>query len=139
MSDQLKQSAAFTLIEVLMALGILVMAVSIIANLQFRSLTRVLKDRDEIEKTFLTKKEHYRYFLQHQKQNGKITTKLEELSMVMTTEIGKINSKSPLAQLRENLRVINTTSQWRFENQERSVEFLSFVFKPTEKKDKAAA
>lgn len=54
---------AFTLLEVLMALGIVIMAVSIIANLQIRSLDRMLRDRDDLEKIFLLKRTVYESFL----------------------------------------------------------------------------
>lgn len=127
--------AGFTLIEVLMAMGVLIIAVSIIANLQLRSLLRMTRDRDDIEKVYLVKQELFKHFLEQQKQKKKFTSSLENPEIKFTTNVDQIHSKSALADLKENLLWVKTEGQWKLDNDKRSTNMVALVFKPREKKD----
>lgn len=127
--------AAFTLIEVLMAMGVLIIAVSIIANLQLRSLLRMTRDRDDIEKVYLVKQELFKHFLEQQKQKKKFTSSLENPAIKFTTNVDQIHSKSALADLKENLLWVKTEGQWKLDNDKRSTNMVALVFRPREKKD----
>ncbi len=127
--------AGFTLIEVLMAMGVLIIAVSIIANLQLRSLLRMTRDRDDIEKVYLLKQELFKHFLEQQKQKKKFTSSLENPEIKFTTNVDQIHSKSALADLKENLLWVKTEGQWKLDNDKRSTNMVALVFKPREKKD----
>lgn len=127
--------AGFTLIEVLMAMGVLIIAVSIIANLQLRSLLRMTRDRDDIEKVYLVKQELFKHLLEQQKQKKKFTSSLENPEIKFTTNVDQIHSKSALADLKENLLWVKTEGQWKLDNDKRSTNMVALVFRPREKKD----
>lgn len=129
---------AFTLFEVLLALALLVGAVSVIANLEFRSLTRVLRDRDQIEKIFLIKKELYKHFFKLPERTKKIVTKLESPGpeMVMTTEVINVAPKSSLASLKDTLKFVKTQGRWKISKDEVDATMIALVFDPKKDKEK---
>ncbi len=127
---------AFTLLEVLMALGIVIMAVSIIANLQIRSLDRMLRDRDDLEKIFLLKRTVYESFLNPPQDQKKGTTKLEDPEVTLTTLVENVSSKSSLAPLKDRLRIVRTRAEWKLMKDKREASMITFVPKPpAEKKE----
>src|SRR5579862_3690490 len=66
---------AFTMIEVLLALSILASSVFLLSRLNVRSLFRVMRDRDEIEKIFLIKKDFYKFLYKTDQKNWPLQTK----------------------------------------------------------------
>jgi type II secretory pathway pseudopilin PulG len=127
--------AGFTLVEVLMAMGIVIFAVSLIADLQFRSLIRMTRDRDDIEKVYLVKQELFKHMLEPQKEKKKYTAALENPEIKFSTQVDPINPKSALADLKENLLLVRTEGLWKHDNVKRSTSILALVFKPIPKKD----
>ena len=130
-----KNSPSFTVFEVLLSLGILVAMVSIVANLELRSLLRVLSDRDELEKIFFIKKDQFIQSLKHHIEQKKYTQKLEEPLMKYTSAVVAINPKSSLASLRHRLFIVHTVGTWKYERAEHEQRVTTFVTKNEPKKD----
>lgn len=101
-----------------------------IATLEFRALSRVLRDRDEIEKIFLIKKELYASFLKLPEKLKTIITKHENPEISITTQFGQIHPKSSLARLKERLQPINTQGVWKRGKDQYDATMIAFAFKP---------
>lgn len=127
---------AFTLVEVLLALGLLTSAVFVISNLQIRSLLRIMSDRDDIEKIFLIKKELYKYYISPPKPPKKVTTKIESLDMTMVTNIIKPAAKSSLGPIKSRINILNTQASWVHERLKKDVILMTIMHKPLSKDDK---
>ena len=108
-----KKRSAFTFVEVILALGMLIAAVSVVAHIQLRSLLRVTSDRDEIEKVFLIKKELYKIFLKFPKRFKKTVLRLEESEIAFATQEASINAKSSLAPLKDRIKMIQIQGNWK--------------------------
>lgn len=129
---------AFTLFEVLLALALLVGAVSMIANLEYRSLSRVLRDRDEIEKIFLIKKELYTHFFKLPEKAKKIVTKLESPGpeIAIATQIVDVAPKSSLFRLKDKLTIVQTQGRWKIGKDDYDATMIAVAFKPKSDKEK---
>jgi hypothetical protein len=126
----------FTIFEVLLAIGILVTAFSVIIFLQTRFLFRVFQDQDEVEKTFLIKKELYNHYLKPPKESRKYVKKLEDSEMTLTTIVEPINKKSSLEPLKDLLRIARMHAVWKKDNAERAADMVTFVPKLEKEKEK---
>ena len=130
---------AFTMVEVLMALGILVVAVTIVARLQFNALMRVLDDRNDLEHVFFIKKEQYLQSLRMHKEQKKYVQKLEDPEMKITSQVMAVDPKSSLAPLKHRLFLVQTVGTWKYNRVERSSAMTSLVMrheKPKEQEKK---
>jgi len=134
--NRVNKSSAFTIFEVLLSLGILVTAVSIVANLEMRALLRVLNDRDELSKIFFIKKEQYLQSLKHHKEQKKFMQKLEDPVMKITSQVDSISPKSSLASLKHRLFLVQSTITWKYERVERLTGMTTFVIRNELKKEK---
>lgn len=121
---------AFTLIEVIIAIGMLTVAVSVVASLQLRSLFRVLRDRDMIEKIFLIKKDVYAMWLKPPAKQFKKINKLEDKEMAIATVVSGINPKSSLASLGDRLQMVCVTGAWKQNQIKQRVAMGAVIFKP---------
>jgi prepilin-type N-terminal cleavage/methylation domain-containing protein len=126
----------FTMLEVLLAMGVVVMAVSVVASIQLRFLLRVFRDQEEIERTFLIKKEIYNYYLKPPKESRKKTTKLEDFGMTIKAQIGQIDNKSSLAQFKDQLRIAFLQGEWKTSNGSGSCAMITFLPKLKSEKEK---
>lgn len=118
-----------------MAMGILIMAVTIVSKLELRSLMRVLNDRDELEHVFLVKKEQYLQGLRKHKEQRKFVQKSEESDVKITSQVAAIDQKSSLAGLKHRLFAIRSTVSWKFEREARDMSMVMFVPRYDAKKD----
>lgn len=134
------KSRAFTLLEVILAIGVVVVAVSVITNIQLRSLFKVLRDRDEIEKTFFIKRELYTNFLRTANKKEKIVEKLENPEMTITTQFSKIGPKSTLAALKNKIKLVRSVGEWKNENVAQLASMVTFIVSlpADEKKEKSS-
>ena len=130
---------AFTLLEVLMAIGIVIMAVSIVANLQLRSLNRLLFDRDQLEKVFYIKKVMSEYFLTPPKTQKKAILKLENPEISIATIIEDIDKKSSLAVLKDKVRVVRSHGEWKASHDKREMIMVTVIPKISSDKKEAMA
>ena len=89
----MKNSPAFTLIEVILAMGVLTSTIFIISNLMMRSFLRVEECRDDIEKIFLIKRELYANYFRPPKEGKKVVQKIEEPQITITSVLDEIKNK----------------------------------------------
>ncbi len=127
---------AYTLIEVLLAMGILTSAAFVISNLQLRSLLRIMSNRDDVEKIFLIKKELISYCIHIAKPPKKEFTKLENLGLTLTTQVSKLPAKSSLASLDDRLNFVHTLALWKHEGLQKEVTMVTFLYKAPADKEK---
>jgi len=131
------RSPAFTLFEVIAAIGILVVAVSMIARLQMRSLLRITRDHDSLEKIFLVRKELNTYCVQWPNVQRKRVVKLESPEMTITTMSNDIEKKSSLASFKDRLKMVRVEGTWKQDRSTRSVDMMMVQFKaPQPEKEK---
>jgi prepilin-type N-terminal cleavage/methylation domain-containing protein len=131
------RSSGFTLIEVLIALGILVSSVFVLSNLQIRLLFRVLKDRERIEKTFLIKNDLYKAFLKPPDQGKPMVTKYEHDALSITSERLEIAKNSALIEPKDQLSILKTYGNWVGDaGQKGSLDMMTILVKKIEKNKK---
>ncbi len=128
--------AAFTLFEVILAIGIVVIAVSVVANIQLRSIVHVLHDHDQIEKTFLIKKELYNFFLEPPDQSKKITTKLEDPDINIITQVINIPPKSSLSPFKKYLKIVQSEGRWKYDGKTTNAVMITVVPKSEKEREK---
>ena len=126
----------FTLLEVLLALMVLVSAVYIISNLQSRALFKVLRERNDIEKTFRIKKELYFCLTNPPKEEKKIVNKIESEEAIFTSQLFNISSKSKLVDMKKMIKIIKTDASWKHNNATHEASMVSFVYKPSKDQEK---
>lgn len=130
------RSQGFTLIEVILAMGVLTSTVFIISGLMLRSFLRVQENRDDIEKVFLIKRELYANYFNPPKYNKKNIQKVEEPAITITSKLDEINKKSSLRDLSKSLRVVRSDAIWKMNNNVRESSMVSFIFYPKREEQK---
>lgn len=130
----MKQSHGFTLIEVILAMGILTTTVFVISGLMLRSFLRVQENRDDIEKVFLVKHELYDNYLKPPKPYKSVVKKIENPEITITSMLTDINEHSTLKALKKKLKIVKSDAIWTKDNIIKESSMLSFVSVP-EKED----
>ena len=127
----MQNSRAFTLLEVILALVILVSAVAIYSSTQFRALLRIWKGSESVSRVFLVQKELTKIFLKYPKMLDKpIVRNLEKPEVKIKTSVFDINKKSSLKKFREFVSGISSVGEWKSGPDDRRLKFVSFVLKP---------
>jgi hypothetical protein len=137
----MNKNCAFTFLEVLLALFILIASVSIFSGLQFKSLTQVWRGKEDIDRVFLIKKEFLEILLNvpdkeravARMRDRPIKTVLEDPQTVMISELFDIDKKSSLNKFADSIDIIRTTGEWDSGTAKRNIKFLSFTLKPPNK------
>ncbi|MFA6527469.1 MAG: prepilin-type N-terminal cleavage/methylation domain-containing protein [Candidatus Babeliales bacterium] len=130
----------FSFIEVMLAMLILTVTVTSISQLQFRSLTRVQRNDNLIEKIGLIKQRLLAFVLDDKKRKQLESmrphiTKDEETGIKITTQLIEINKKSNLAPLKDLISIIQTEAAWSYEGSPRQEKMISFVLQPPKKEE----
>ncbi len=107
------KSYGFTLIEVLLALGILAAVAGIIGRLQLRALTRVIHDRKELQHNYVARQELVGYMLKPPKKSKNLKKELPDASMTITTYADEIAKKSSLRQFAKVVTFVRARGQWQ--------------------------
>ena len=132
----MKQNVGFTLIEVLLALAILAGSVFFLSDMQIKSMFRVFKSRDEIDRVFLIKKDLYSAYFKLPKDGKPVVNKVENPKTKIVTELVEIGKKSEFKDFADKLQVIQAEGQWVSVEEKYSKKMISFIFKPKEKEKK---
>jgi prepilin-type N-terminal cleavage/methylation domain-containing protein len=133
----MKNRHGFTLIEVLMAIFILVSSVYVLTDLQIRSLFRVLKDRGEIDRVYLIKKESYTHYLTPPKEEKPITKKIDDPVTNIKTEIVEINKKSVFHEFKDSINLVKTTGSWKEKMATQEITMMTIVEKSQKEEKKS--
>lgn len=130
----MKQSHGFTLIEVILAMGVLTTTVFVVSGLMLRSFLRVQENRDDIEKVFLVKHELYDNYLKPPQASKSVVKKIGNPEITITSMLSDINEHSTLKVLNKKLKIVKSDAIWTKDNIIKESSMLSFVSVP-EKED----
>lgn len=133
----MKQTPAFTLIEVMIALFILATTGFVLSSVQMRSYLRVETNRKNVERVYLIKKELYQFLMTPPKSDKPVVIKLENPILRITSNMVEIPKKSSLYSFKDNLRIIQSEADWKDAGRVRKEKMISFVYKePEDEKEK---
>lgn len=133
----MKQTPAFTLIEVMIALFILATTGFVLSSVQMRSYLRVETNRKNVERVYLIKKELYQLLMTPPKSDKPVVVKLENPILRITSNMVEIPKKSSLYSFKDNLRIIQSEADWKDAGRVRKEKMISFVYKePEDEKEK---
>ncbi|MCK4650973.1 prepilin-type N-terminal cleavage/methylation domain-containing protein [Candidatus Babeliales bacterium] len=126
---------AFTLLEVILAISILVVAVTILSSIQFKALIRVLEGREKIERIFLIKDDFYDAYLKipidkkyfFRLKNRPIVNRIEEPEVKISSQVLNIAKRSELKNFADTIKILNAHGEWMSGPQTRKLNFMGFV------------
>jgi prepilin-type N-terminal cleavage/methylation domain-containing protein len=126
----------FTLLEVLVALLILTAAVTIFSSTQLRSLLRVSKERQLLDRAFIVKSNLFDFIEQlkdkdNKKKNLKKT--LEDPQVKIVSEIIDIDKKSKLKKFAGDISIVKTEGEWQNFGSNYNLSFVTFIEKEKKK------
>lgn len=130
---------AFTLIETLLALFVLVSSVYVLSDLHIRAMTRVITNREYIERIFLLKESAYRAYFDTKQESKKNTkTTVEEPAMKIEKTIVELTKNSEVKDLEKRLTVFSFTASWQGVSAARTLTLntIGFLAPEPEKKEK---
>lgn len=118
----------FTLLEVLISLLILVSAVSIFSSTQLRSVLRILKEKDYLERVFVVKRELIN-FIEQQKEKEKklLRTDIENPEMRVVSQIIDIDKKSSLKSFADDIKIVKSEGVWNKFGTSYSLPLVTFI------------
>ena len=126
---QSQKSSAFSLLEVLLALFVLAVSMTILTNLQIRSIGRVGRNREEIEYSFIIKKQLYDLFLHPPKNKKPRKEVLEEPAIKLESRKVSLHKKSSLFPLfKDSIAIIRSQGEWKGNRIKKTMTMISFVF-----------
>lgn len=124
----------FTLLESLFALIILTIAVSIFSNTQMRSLLRVLKEKDFLDRIFLVRGELLSFLdKQDQKRVNNFKKNIEHPDLKIDCKIIDIDKKSKLKSFMNDIQIVKTQGDWKGDGKNYSIFFVTFIKNKKEK------
>lgn len=126
----MKKNGGFTLIEVMIAMGVLTTSVFFISEIMLKSLVRIQENQDNIEKVFFIKRELYLNFFKIPINEKKVVTRLEDPILNLTTEVEDIANKSSLKDYKDVVKIMKSRGLWKKDNKPKESEMLSLVFIP---------
>jgi len=136
--------SGFTIIEVLLAMFILTSSVFVLSQLNMRSLFRVVRDRDEIEKIFLIKKDFNKFIFKLDQKKWPTLAKpqvhkLENPEITISSYVRDIDKKSSLKKFKDQIYIAQSEGTWKSKERDDTVynaKIVSFVLKPVQEKEK---
>jgi len=134
----MRSNKAFTFPEVLLSLVVLAVSMTLLLNLQTRSIFRIYKSRDEVDRIFPIKERLLRFFdktvAKDEDPQKPVVERLEQPEVAITLKTSPINAKSSLKKFKDHLVLISSEGKWKTAKNERSLKMVSFVFKAKEQK-----
>lgn len=134
-------SRGFTLLEVMIALGVLSGSIYVLTDLNIKSLWRVYKDRDELEKMFLVKKQLAEQVFVPIKSIKPRKEPVEKPVMIIETTLPELSQKSALqTAVGDCCKIVRVEGTWKYAGMNRSFVLGALYFDPAvldeKKKDK---
>ena len=131
-----RAAKAFTLPEVLIALFVLSSSMVVLSTNQTRSLFRVLRGRDEIERIFFIKQRLYELFLTPPKTDKQAVEKRETPEVKITSGKAEIDKKSEVyEQFKDRVAVVRSHGGWKRGQSDVALSMVSFVLKEQPEKE----
>ena len=110
----MKNHHGFTTIEVIVAMFILASSVYVLADVQVRSMFKILRDRELLQKIFILKKKTAEFVPLISKEFKPSKEKLEDMELTLRVESFEFPKKSLLRELLgEDLDCLRTTGEWK--------------------------
>ncbi len=110
----MNQSQGFTTIEVIIAMFILASSVYVLSDVQVRSMFKMLRDRDMLQKIFIIKKKAVEYVPLIPKKFKPSKEKLEDVDVMLRVESFEFPKKSLLRDLlSDELDCLHISGEWR--------------------------
>ena len=128
----MKTKLAFTLLEVLLALLILVSSVTIFSSLQVKSIMRMWLGREYIDRVFLIEKDFYDVFFNPPKKEKSIINLIEKPDVKITSQILPIDKKSELSEFKDFIEMIKSEGEWKSSSGDHKLTMISFILNPEE-------
>ncbi len=142
----MKMRSGFTLIEVLLAFSILISSMFVLSNAQIKYMRRVLRDREDVERIFLAKKEYYQAYLMPPKEEKPIKRELTNPEVRITTEtkklkhslfsVSKKTEEKKTDAGKQPLRLIVTEAFWKSGAFDNTITLVGVVYQPPQEKEK---
>jgi hypothetical protein len=133
---RMNKSKAFTIFEVLISMFILVSAIYVLTNMHLRTLFRIVKDRENLERIYVLKKESYLRYLSPLNQKDSQRINVENPDISITLEAVEMGKNSIFQSMKERLNVIKAAGRWR-RNDNSFVQYMPFfVIKNTDEESK---
>ncbi|MFH1461644.1 MAG: prepilin-type N-terminal cleavage/methylation domain-containing protein [bacterium] len=118
----------FTLLEVLLSLLILVSAVTIFSSTQLRSVLRISKEREILDRVFIVKSQLIDFIEEQEKKEQKIFKKeIKNPEMKVVSQIIDIDKRSSLKSFANDMKIIKAQGNWNNIGSSYNLPFVTFV------------
>ena len=131
----MKKSSGFTLLEVILALFILVSAVSILTSLHLRLVNRLQISSEKINRIFLIQKNLFNFYLKYPSKDKPSVENIENPDIKITTQLVDINRKSNLNDFRDFVRIVESGGEWKYGPDIINLKATTFVLIPEQEKN----
>jgi|SaaInlLV_10m_DNA_2_1039722.scaffolds.fasta_scaffold20170_3 hypothetical protein len=125
--------SGFTIAEVMLALTVLVTTAFILSSIQIRSSFKVAKNREEVRRVFLIKKELYKTFLNYFEKDKPNIVNVDSPKTKIVSYKEEIQKKSSLKQFAKDVDIIWSEGTWNYSDRDYSLKMISFFPRPEEK------
>ncbi len=126
---------AFTLLEVIMALLILVSMVTIFTGVHFKMLARSDKEKSFLDRIFIVQEENIKFVKNlEDKKKKKEVKELENPEIKIVSNLVDIDKKSFLNSFMDNVKMVRSEGSWKEFGSNYNIPFLTIVRFKEEKK-----
>ncbi len=130
----MKKSSGFTLLEVVLALFILVSAVSILTSLHLRLVNRLQISSEKINRIFLVQKNLFNFYLKYPSKDKPSVEKIENPDIKITTQLVDIDRKSALNDFKDFVKIAESEGEWKSGPDSINSKMTTFVLIPEQEK-----
>ena len=126
----------FTLLEVLISLLILTAAVSIFSSIQLRSILRISKEKEYLDRVFIVKDQMVGFIEKLEKKDKKVKKifkkNIENPNIKITSQVINIDKRSSLRSFNNDIEIVKINGTWQGNGSRQNLSVVTFI----KKKDK---
>ncbi len=127
----------FTLLEVMVAMTALAVSIYLISNLQIKSLKKVMRSVDKIDRIFFIKKELFNIYNDPPIKRKPIKKIIAKPNLTIISHREKINEKkSSLKDFAKNIEIVWSEGNWEKYGDKFHMKIISLITKPKPKAHK---
>ncbi len=119
--------------EVMLALVVLAISITVLGNMQMSSIFRVDRGREQVDRVFLIKRRLYEQFLRPVMSEKAKIDRLEQPEVKITTQTLPVSKKSTLAAMKDQLIMLRAEGEWQRTGLPGSITMVSFAYRAPEK------